>query len=376
MEKVPEIVWTGGPCAGKTTGIAYVSEKLRDWGWRVLIVPEVPTIVIGGGVPDIGAIAAADTRKYIEVQKEFIRGHLELRRFFQRLAAIFKDEKCVLFCDRGGMDAAAYMPRDYFDAALAADRLTLHDVRDSYEGVLFLVTAADGAPAFYTLLNNKARQEDTLEKAIAADQRTLGAWVGHPHLRIIDNSTDFEGKMRRSLAAIARMLGIPVPLEIERKFLLRRMPDPADPRLRSVPIEKIAIEQMYLLPRDGAQLRIRRRSQGDSATFYKTRKVPVGPRTRHETESFIDPVEYLHLQALRDPQTGVIRKNRYCFPYRHQYFELDQFKNPEDLVLLEIELTEENDRLELPDFLDVEREVTDESEFENYAIARRIAARF
>src|SRR3990167_11439485 len=114
------------------------------------------------------------------------------------------------------MDAAAYMPRDYFEAALAADRLTLHDVRDSYEGVLFLVTAADGAPAFYTLLNNKARQEDTLEKAIAADQRTLGAWVGHPHLRIIDNSTDFEGKMRRSLAAIARMLGIPVPLEIER----------------------------------------------------------------------------------------------------------------------------------------------------------------
>lgn len=375
MEKVPEIVWTGGPCAGKTTGIAYVSEKLRDWGWRVLIVPEVPTLVIGGGVGDIGAIAASDPRKYIEIQKEFIRGHLELRRFFQRLAGIFRDEKRVVFCDRGGMDPAAYMPRDYFDAVLAADRLTLHDVRDSYEGVLFLVTAADGAERFYTLLNNKARQEDTLEKAIAVDRKTFEVWNGHSHLRIVDNATDFEGKMRRALQAIARMLGIPVPLEIERKFLLRRMPDPADARLRSVPMQKIAIEQMYLVPQDGAQLRIRRRSQGDSATFYKTRKVPVGPRTRHETESFIDPVEYVHLQALRDPGTGVIHKNRYCFPYRHQYFELDQFRNPEGLVFLEIELTEENDRLELPDFLDVEREVTDEPEFENYAIARNIAPR-
>ncbi|MDP3947787.1 MAG: AAA family ATPase [bacterium] len=371
MKKVPEIVWTGGPGAGKTTGIAYVSEKLRDWGWRVFIVPEVPTMVIGGGVPDIGRIAAGDFERCVKIQREFILGHLELRRFFQRLAAIFKDEKCVLFCDRGGMDAAAYMPRDYFDAALSADRLTLHDVRDSYEGVLFLVTAADGAAKFYTLLNNKARRE-TSEEAIVTDRKTLHAWVGHPHLRIIDNSTDFEGKMRRALAAIARMLGIPVPLEIERKFLLRRMPDLSGEDMKFA--QKVLIEQMYLAPQDGVQLRIRRRSQGDSATFYKTRKIPIGSRTRHETENFIDPVEYLHLQALQDPQTGVIHKNRYCFPYRHQYFELDQFRNPAGLVLLEIELTEENDRVELPDFLEVDREVTDEPEYENYAIALRLGS--
>lgn len=370
QKSVPEIVWTGGPCAGKTTGLAYVSEKLRDWGFRVFIVPEVPTLVIGGGVPDIGRIAAEDFERYIKIQREFILGHLELRRYFKRLAGIFPDEKCVMFLDRGGMDPLAYMPREYFEAVLREERLTLHDVRDSYEGVVFLTTAADGAAEFYTLANNKARRE-TSEEAVTADRKTLEAWVGHSHLRIIDNSTDFEGKMRRVLAAVARMLGIPVPLEIERKFLLARMPDFSHEHLRLA--QRVSIEQMYLLPVDGEESRIRMRSQGNSATYYKTRKIAVSSGKRHETECFIAPSDYLHLTRLRDPATGVIRKDRYCFPYKSQYFELDRFLVPEELVLLEIELTEENDRVEIPDFLNVVREVTDDPDYTNHAIAKRIA---
>lgn len=40
---------TGGPCGGKTTGLSYLSEKLREEGYEVLIVPEAATMIASGG---------------------------------------------------------------------------------------------------------------------------------------------------------------------------------------------------------------------------------------------------------------------------------------------------------------------------------------
>lgn len=51
QKSATEIVLTGGPCAGKTTALSYISEKLMDKGFRVFIVPEVATMLINGGIP-------------------------------------------------------------------------------------------------------------------------------------------------------------------------------------------------------------------------------------------------------------------------------------------------------------------------------------
>jgi len=40
---IPRICLTGGPCAGKTSGLAYVSERLRERGFGVYLVPEAAT---------------------------------------------------------------------------------------------------------------------------------------------------------------------------------------------------------------------------------------------------------------------------------------------------------------------------------------------
>jgi len=51
-----KIVLTGGPCSGKTTGLARVSSFLRERGFRVFTVPEAATILFlnGGSVDDLG----------------------------------------------------------------------------------------------------------------------------------------------------------------------------------------------------------------------------------------------------------------------------------------------------------------------------------
>ena len=48
--KIHKIVLTGGPCAGKTTALALISDRLRERGYQVLSAPECASLVFGGGV--------------------------------------------------------------------------------------------------------------------------------------------------------------------------------------------------------------------------------------------------------------------------------------------------------------------------------------
>lgn len=70
------------------------------------------------------------------------------------------NQPAVILCDRGLMDGGAYMPRSEFEQLIAENGLTTMTCREGrYEAVLHLVTAADGAEAFYTLENNVTRTE-------------------------------------------------------------------------------------------------------------------------------------------------------------------------------------------------------------------------
>jgi hypothetical protein len=52
--------------------------------------------------------------------------------------------------------------------------------------VIHLVSAAEGAPVFYTNVNNEARYENVAE-AKELDKKIINSWVGHPHFSIIQN---------------------------------------------------------------------------------------------------------------------------------------------------------------------------------------------
>ncbi|MBR3349506.1 MAG: AAA family ATPase, partial [Solobacterium sp.] len=80
------------------------------------------------------------------------------------------------------------------------------DLRDNYDAVFHLVTAAKGAEEFYTLENNAARYE-TIEEAVALDDRLIAAWTGHPHFRIIDNSMNFDKKLQNLLNEMLAVVG-------------------------------------------------------------------------------------------------------------------------------------------------------------------------
>ncbi|MEI6228770.1 MAG: AAA family ATPase [Candidatus Saccharibacteria bacterium] len=366
---ITKIVITGGPCSGKTTGMSYLVEKLRDLGFAVFIVPEIATeLILGGFNPK-----TATRKEIIKFEKLIIKSQLYHEDIISEFAkdASEKSDKVVILFDRGVMDVRAYVDSDEFQAILDNMQKTIVGLRDRrYDAVLHMVTAAEGAADFYTLDNNPARLETNPKDAIEACKKTKNAWVGHPHLRIIDNSTNFEEKIRRVLSEACQVLGVPSPIEKERKFLVSGFKLPAN-----LAVQKIDIEQVYLNPaRSGVEERVRRRGQNGNFVYYRTCKLTTAESdTRLETENQISGYEYLH--ALRhdaDARCQKIVKKRYCFLWQNTYYELDVIVSPKKhkgLTLLEIESTDRNNNLLIPKFVKVQREVTGDPDYSNFGLS-------
>ena len=194
--QITKIVVTGGPCAGKTTAMSWIQSNFTKLGYTVLFVPETATELITGGV------APWTCGSNTEYQKCQMKLQLEKEKIFAQAAGTMSADKVLIVCDRGALDNRAYMTDLEFSCVLKAMGCNEVELRDNYDAVFHLVTAAKGAEAFYTTANNAARTE-SVEQAAALDDRLISAWTGHPHLRIIDNATDFEDKMKRLIAEIA-----------------------------------------------------------------------------------------------------------------------------------------------------------------------------
>lgn len=358
---IHKIVITGGPSAGKTTGLSWVQNAFTKLGYTVLFVPETATELISNGV------APWTCRSNLDYQKCQMRLQLDKEQVFEQAAKAMKAEKILIVCDRGTMDNKAYMNELEFSQLLTEFQTDEVQLRDSYDAVFHLVTAAKGAEKYYTTENNKARTE-TVAQAAALDDKLISAWTGHPHLRIIDNSTDFEDKLKRLIAEIRSFLGEPEPLEIERKFLIEY---PNIKWLESLPnCRKVDIIQTYLLSKEGDELRVRQRGENGSYIYFKTLKRRVSDTSRVEIEERLSQNEYLRLLMEADPARRPIRKTRYCLTYDNQYFEIDLYPFWDDKAIVEIELKDENEEIRFPKEMTIIKEVTDEESYKNASLAK------
>ena len=364
MKKITMIVITGGPCAGKSTAMSWVRNAFSQRGYTVLFVPETATELITGGV------APWTCGTNVDYQKCQVELQITKEKLFCQAAQTMPGEKILIVCDRGIMDNAAYMTKAEFaevETALHGDDV---DWRDRYDAVFHLVTAAQGAEEFYSNANNAARYE-SVEEAIALDERLISCWTGHRYLRVIDNSTDFEGKMKRLEAEIAVFLGESQPYQMERKFLIEY---PDLNWLENEPLcRRVDIDQTYLKSEDGEEIRIRRRGENGHYVYYETHKRPLDGMKRLSTETRLSKSDYRRLLKNADPDRRTIHKKRYCLTYDNQYFEIDVYPFWQDQAILEIELMDENAEIRFPEGIRIIREVTGDPAYKNAGLAKKPA---
>ena len=151
--------------------------------------------------------------------------------------------------------------------------------------------------------------------------------------------------------------------EIERKFLVRRP-------LSEIVAEakRSRIEQCYLPGTGDWAIRARKRISDSGTVYLLTMKKRQSDRINVELETLVPQEMYAQIECVcgHDP----LAKNRYVVGR----WEIDEFLNPEldGLIVAEIELSSENEAVDMPDWLG--EEVTGQYEYANASIARRLGA--
>ncbi len=360
MSEIYKIVITGGPCAGKSTAMSRIQNEFTNLGYKVLFIPETATELITGGV------APWTCKSRNEYQKYQLLLQIEKEKIFYEAAKGMDAEKVLIVCDRGISDNKAYTENDCFSEILKEIGHKEVELRDNYDAVFHLVTAAKGAEEFYTLANNSARTE-TVSEAIEIDDKLISAWTGHPHFRVIDNSGDFETKIKKLISEISAFLGEPEPFETERKFLIKY---PNLNWLASVPnCQRVEIIQTYLKSNSSEEVRVRQRGANNDYVYFKTVKRKVTELKRIEIEKRLSKDEYLSYLMDADTTKRQIRKDRYCLTYEGQYFEIDVYPFWDDKAIMEIELSDENAFVNIPPEITVIKEVTDDENYKNAKLA-------
>lgn len=244
--------------------------------------------------------------------------------------------------------------------------VTNQQLLDRYDAVLHLVSAADGAEQYYNTTTNEVRTEG-IDKARMLDRKVVQAWTGHPHLRVINNHDNFDTKINRVLKEISSVLSLPQPITEERKYIVKvnggNIPNTVNSE----------IWQTYLVSEPGSEVRLRRRmwEKGKFINVHTTKR-RVNENEEIETERQVSNALSESLLTQADPYRHTIHKRRMTFIYEGQYFELDEYLDRlQGLVILETKGMAEGETVKLPGNVEIVKDITGDKNYYNYNLSLR-----
>jgi predicted ATPase len=212
---VIRIALTGGPCAGKSSCLAHITETATAAGFDVYRSPETATVLFNAGVQ----LPLGDVEGMFIFQFSLMRLQLAVERSLTRIAASTGRPSIIIF-DRGLLDPKGYMDEatwarvlneldsTYTDTGFVKKGVTESYLLNRYDGVLHMVTAADGATEYYKYgtvkddSGNVVIRHETPEKAVALDVKMRECWKAHPNQQVVGNGQGGFGEKLEAAAAV------------------------------------------------------------------------------------------------------------------------------------------------------------------------------
>ncbi|XP_076161717.1 TRPL translocation defect 14 isoform X5 [Ptiloglossa arizonensis] len=376
QKRIYKIVLTGGPCGGKTTGQMRLCTFFENMGWKVFRVPETATVLLSGGIK----FSDLNAEEAFKFQENLLRTMIQIENTFFQLGES-SSRNCLIICDRGAMDASAFISKDKWELMMASNGWNNVELRDNrYNQIIHMVSAANGAEDFYSTEDHACRSE-SVEVARELDYKAAAAWVGHPYFDVIDNSQDFESKLCRMIECVCQKLDIDTGDRLRAssrkvKFLIKG-PLPADSEFP--PFQDFDVVHNYLQSNNPKmQARLRKRGQKGHWSYIHTIRRPKMCGQVIEVKTQLTHRDYLNMLAQRDDSHFTIFKRRRCFLINNQYFQLDIYREPahprcRGLMLLETYTALLGDELKniLPLFLTIEKEVTGNPDYSMFNLSLR-----
>lgn len=357
--QIPLIAVTGGPASGKTETLEKIA---REFGNSVQVAVELPTRMLEA-FPIPGREIDPTPELMTLLQKGVIPSQLALEEWHKR-AALEKGARLVI-CDRGLLDAAAYVPGG-LSAFKKIVGLDISQIHSRYAKVIHLESLATANPTLYEKVkgSNQSRYE-TLEQAIEREMATRKAWENHPNRSFIEGSKGIE----HVTASVLEIVSSYLEEEHERKFRLLSLP------AISLGVGAI-IEQGYLLTGPDFEMRVR---TIDGVPYFGVKAERIGQSrlSRFEWERRISASFFKILWGRTEGRR--IYKTRYKIQHGDFLLELDQYHGSHGgLVILECEAAtaDQLQELVLPAWAAGAEEVTEDSRFSNreLALAQKVPA--
>ena len=73
-----------------------------------------------------------------------------------------------------------------------------------------------------------------------------------------------------------------------------------------------------------------------------------------------------------DNTLHTIHKTRYCLTFNNKYYEIDIYPEWDNQAIMEIELSSEEEIIDVPSFINIIKDVTDIDDYKNYNMAREM----
>ncbi|KAK9876990.1 hypothetical protein WA026_016019 [Henosepilachna vigintioctopunctata] len=353
-----KLVLTGGPCGGKTTGQTRLCTFFENLGWKVFRVPETASVLLSGGIK----FSDLSEDEAVLFQENLLKTMIQIENTFFELGRT-SSRNCLIICDRGTMDASAFISKGKWENIMRENDWNNVELRDNrYNQIIHMVSAAHGAEEFYSTEDHSCRSED-VEGARYLDSKAAAAWIGHPYYDVMDNSTDFEGKIRRMIGAVCQKIGLDTGDRLlknsrKRKFLVI---GPLPKSIEFPPYQDFE-----------------RGQKGHYSYIHTVRRQNQPGGQIIEVKTQITHRDYINLLTQKDDNHFTIFKQRRCFLVNNQYFQLDIYQEPshprcKGLMLLETYSTlDEQDLINcLPKFLEIKKEVTGNPDYSMYNLSLR-----
>ena len=185
-------------------------KRAKEKGFDVYVGPETATILFNSGY-EVPPDSSQEEKQQLKFNFQFNLTELQLalERSLTNIASRTGRPSIIVF-DRGILDTRGYLTESEFEYVIShcnrGKGLTLDDCLKRYDGVVHLVTAADGAEDFYKYDLEKQIEEsdgskmwrrETPEQARSLDLKMQQCWYLHPKHKVVVNRN---GKLRGSIS--------------------------------------------------------------------------------------------------------------------------------------------------------------------------------
>jgi len=364
---------TGGPCAGKTTCLQFLSERFTP-AYKVYIIPELATLTIGAGVAIIPSEFTHDTHTVFT--KGIMKAQMDLENYFYEIAKIQKED-VIIFTDRGMMDNIAYCSEETRDRVFKETGWNTQKLTNQrYDAIFHLVTAADGAEEFYTLENNEARSEG-VDLAKMLDKWTQNSWVSHQNQFIIDNSIPgFNKKIERLYMLIANFLGISDNVHFVKKFLI---PKGFDAKKIPEEIKHASFTEVFDFLKCGEEkkriwVKKRTDSYGSNSYALITRTMSDKEEERIELKRKISAKIYNEYAWQRDETMMTLKKDFIVFTCNNSNYMVETYHlEDQEITVARIsrDTKEVNESFKIPEWIGATDDISENPKYMSYEIARK-----